>query len=159
MKILGRRTRTDHADNGVLTTCHEFGWWWRRWRLSITAVTVDLSVNIVSQAEQLVLDVFIFPLLTCLTSLLLKWRSAYGCLVVPQRLVPRVGGVLLGCHEVPLEVDVVRVVFGPLFPAPVFPGQTGGHYGDLNWRPVGTQLRTTHPHRPLKNSLIAFRSH
>ena len=36
--------------------------------------------------------------------------------------------VLLGGHEVPLEVDVVRVVFaaGPLFVGPVFPGQTGG---------------------------------
>ena len=104
---------------------------------TITAVTVDLSADTVRQAGQPALDVRVFPLLAALHSLLTS-----GLLLALSRLLlagDSGGGggggglVLLGGHEVPLEVDVVRVVFaaaGPLFVGPVFPGQTGRH----GWR-------------------------
>ena len=40
--------------------------------------------------------------------------------------------VLLGRHEVPLEVDVVAVLLtGFVFSAPELPGETGGHVGGV----------------------------
>ena len=143
MKTLGTRTvgagQTGHAGNGVLASWQDLRW---RWRLeTITAVTVDLSADTVGQAGQPALDVRVLPLLAVLSSLLLTRGSSHGCLVVAHsRLGPAAGLagdgvadqvlvlVLLRGHEVPLEVDVVRVVFAvcPLFVGPVFPGQTGG---------------------------------
>ena len=111
---------------------------------TITAVTVDLSADTVGQAGQPALDVRVLPLLAVLSSLLLTRGSSHGCLVVAHsRLGPAAGLagdgvadqvlvlVLLRGHEVPLEVDVVRVVLAaaPVFVGP-FPGETGRH----GWR-------------------------
>ena len=105
---------------------------------TITAVTVDLSADTVRQAGQPALDVRVFPLLAALHSLLTSCLLlALSSLLLGGDDGGDGGGgglVLLGGHEVPLEVDVVRVVFaaaaGPLFVGPVFPGQTGRH----GWR-------------------------